>query len=90
MKFPLIPQDKANHAVYGSAIFTAVAVLAAFLGGLPLLAGLAAVTAVAIVKEIYDKVSGTGTPDPWDFVWTVGGGVPGMVLCYVFAGGFQP
>lgn len=67
MNLPVIPADKANHAVYGA--------LAASLGGMHSVAigaGLCAV--LAIGKEVYDRVSRKGTPDIMDAVWTLAGG----------------
>lgn len=74
---PLIPQDKANHFIYGLAIFLAVGL--AF-GAIP---GLAAAILIGAAKEIYDRVSGKGTPDVYDFVATVVGGVAGFLCTFV-------
>ena len=67
MNLPVIPQDKANHAIYGAA--------AAFVGlalmSMP--AGALLCFAVAAGKEVYDKWRG-GTPDVVDFAATLAGG----------------
>lgn len=31
-------------------------------------------------KEIYDWYSGKGTPDVWDFIWTIFGGAVGLLI----------
>lgn len=69
MTLPLIPQDKASHFVYGAAI----GALAAFATGHPN-AALAAAVAFGFVKEVYDLVTGKGTPDWRDVAWTAAGG----------------
>ncbi len=74
---PIIPQDKANHFIYGLAIFLAVGL--AF-GAIP---GLVAAVLIGAAKEIYDRVSGKGTPDVYDFVATVVGGVAGFLCTFV-------
>ena len=73
MKLPQLPQDKANHVVYGVAIYLAVAPLA---GGL---IALAAVTFVAAFKEFIDWRTGGGTPELLDFLATVAGGLAGFI-----------
>lgn len=77
MNMPLIPQDKANHFIYGLVIFLLVGLS---FGAIP---GLAAAALIGMVKEIYDKVSGKGTPDVYDFVATVVGGVAGFLCTFV-------
>ncbi|NOX40505.1 MAG: hypothetical protein GXP05_08315 [Alphaproteobacteria bacterium] len=57
-------QDKIAHIAVG---FT----ISALIGG-PI--GLAVATIAGAGKEIWDKYSGRGTPDLWDFVATVAGG----------------
>jgi len=69
-----IPADKANHTIYGLGLF----ILMAWLRD-PVFA-LLLVIAVGIVKEVYDKVTETGTPDVWDAVATACGGLAGY-LC---------
>jgi hypothetical protein len=67
MNLPALPADKANHAVYGAAL--------ACIGGFhSVLAGALLCAAFAIGKEVYDKASKKGTPDPLDAVATLGGG----------------
>jgi hypothetical protein len=64
MMLPIIPQDKANHFVYGC-----------FLAGAGALhsveAGIAICAIFAVAKEVRDKLSGKGTPELADFFWTV-------------------
>lgn len=68
MKLPLIAQDKANHFVYGALGTFAVQLMSDPLTAL-IVCGL-----VAAAKEFYDHVSKKGTPDLFDFLWTLGGG----------------
>jgi hypothetical protein len=66
---PMIPQDKANHFFYGAIIYFAVnLVLGAYIA-------LTIVVLSGILKEVYDKVSKTGTPDVLDAVATIAGGL---------------
>jgi hypothetical protein len=77
MQIPLlssIPYDKALHALGGVILFAAGHYIFGWQAGL----GLA--IAIGAAKEIYDKVSGKGTPDPMDFVATALGGLLGL-LC---------
>lgn len=68
---PLIPQDKANHVVYGVAIALSL-VLAQ--PTLPVWAPMALSGVIGALKEVYDRVSKRGTPDILDAVATVIGG----------------
>ena len=74
MKLPLIPQDKANHIIYGAMVYY---VLQFFF---PPILSLLGVTIVAASKEIYDVVSKKGTPDLYDFVMTIVGAIPFFLL----------
>lgn len=67
-----IPDDKLRHYLAGS--------LAAAVGGLhSVAAGALLCAALAIGKEVYDRVSKRGTPDLLDAVWTLGGGAVVLV-----------
>jgi hypothetical protein len=61
----LIRQDLANHAFYGSWIYILSTLV------LPTTFALALVIVIAIGKEVYDKVSGKGTPELLDIVYTI-------------------
>lgn len=65
---PLLPHDKANHAVYGAAIFAA-----GHLAAGPV-AGAALCVLLAVGKELRDRLSRRGTPDALDALATVAGG----------------
>ncbi|OYW91411.1 MAG: hypothetical protein B7Z23_08210 [Pseudomonadales bacterium 32-61-5] len=67
MNLPQLPQDKANHFVYGSLIC-----LAALIAAPPLLA-LALAAAAGLGKEIYDRLSRSGEPSIPDAVATIAG-----------------
>ena len=66
---PVIPQDKANHFVYGT-LLGAISCLA--FG--PILS-IAITFLVGFGKEVWDKVSGTGTCDLIDLIVTMIGGM---------------
>ena len=72
-----VPADKANHFLYALVLFIPLAFVLT-----PVIA-LAAVVATGIVKEVYDKVTGTGTPDYLDAVATALGGLAGYVCTLV-------
>jgi hypothetical protein len=77
MNLPLIPQDKANHVIYGLAIFMVVAFL------LDPISGVAAAIFGGAMKETYDMVSGKGHAHGLDFVATVVGGILGLLCTYL-------
>ena len=67
MNLPVLPQDKANHAIYGAVIAAIVSVV-----GLPL--ALLVVAGFAIGKEVYDWRQNK-QPEMLDAVATVCGGL---------------
>lgn len=71
-----LPADKANHFVYGVGLFIALAFARD-----PLFA-VVLVAVVAAVKEFYDGITKTGTPDPWDAVATAAGGAAGYICTF--------
>lgn len=70
MNLPQLPQDKANHVIYGLLIFMAGAV---FNPGI----GLAATVIAGAAKEAIDA-TGRGNVEFKDFLATVAGGVLGF------------
>lgn len=74
MKKFLIPIDKANHFIAGTVVYCTSAL---FLS--PILA-LIPVMLVAAGKEVYDAVSKKGTPDVIDYLFTIAGAVPPLVI----------
>jgi hypothetical protein len=75
---PLIAHDKANHYLYGSVIALVTFLVAFNIPSVAVFASIAALiatTIMAVAKELYDKYSGTGTPDFYDIVYTVAGGI---------------
>lgn len=70
MTLPLIPQDKANHFVYGAVVGALVAAVTGYPN-----AALVSAVVLGFVKEMYDLATKTGTPDWRDVVWTAAGGV---------------
>ena len=78
MSLPLLPQDKANHLIYGLLMFM---VMTPFTGAL--LAVLTVAIIGALKEIIHDKLMGKGTPDFWDFVATAAGGALGFICTYL-------
>lgn len=79
MNLPTISHDKALHAIYGYMTFTLTITLAFLV--FPLLTafaiGAAATVAVAVGREVWQYVSGSGTPDVRDVWATLAGGAGG-------------
>lgn len=71
---PLIPQDKANHFIYGCLIYFVLQVILT-----PVFA-LIATSGIAIAKEVYDKKSKKGTPEILDALYTIAGAIPLFTL----------
>lgn len=71
---PLIPQDKANHVIYGMIIYYLVQF------SLTPYAALATVAVFAVAKEVYDWVSKCGTSEFLDIMATVLGALPLFIL----------
>lgn len=76
---PMLPHDKANHALYGYAAFVCGVLLGPLAGLDAFAAGAVLCSALAFGKEVYDKVSGKGTPDAWDVVATTAGAIPAAI-----------
>lgn len=75
MNLPMIPQDKANHMIYGLVIFTVPAVL------FTALVGLGVCVIAAFSKELYDlQHKDSHTPDIYDAIWTIAGGAFGFII----------
>jgi hypothetical protein len=74
MKLPQIPQDKANHFVYGSII--------CFLASLLFtpLVSLCITIIIGILKEVYDKISKKGNPEILDVIATTIGALPIFII----------
>jgi hypothetical protein len=72
MKLPIIPRDKANHFVYGVAIFVVIAAL------INPQSGLVIVVLAGALKEAHDA-TGRGNVEINDFLFTVAGGGIGYV-----------
>jgi hypothetical protein len=69
MNLPQLPADKANHFVYGALIALVVALTADPLTAM-LVCGIA-----AAAKEARDLMTRRGTPDLFDFLCTLAGGL---------------
>jgi len=66
----IIAADKANHFIAGTVIYCLA---------LCIVTPVAALIPVVIAgagKEVYDKISGKGTADIKDFIYTVAGAIP--------------
>ena len=80
MNLPLIPHDKANHAVYGAGLSCAVLCIAVLLFRVPspiaAAVALALTAIVAAAKEALDATNrAEHTPDLIDFAATLAGGI---------------
>lgn len=74
-----IPIDKQAHALSGYALALSVAVVV----GVPWV-GFAVAAVAGWVKELYDRLSGRGTPDVWDAMATICGGFAAEVFYKFF------
>jgi hypothetical protein len=78
MKLPMLPQDKANHFIYGLIIFAVVAIIS------NAMFGLGVCTIAAFAKELYDlQHVDRHTPDIYDAIWTIAGGVIGFIVAFL-------
>ena len=73
-----IPQDKKKHFVAGFAITAIVSLFFGYIIGV-------IVAVIAAVKELYDKVKGTGTPEVLDFVATIAGAAAAVIASVVLS-----
>lgn len=80
MKLPMLAHDKANHYVYGTAAAVIGAHAAGFFGADMRVGAVAAAMAVAGAKELYDYTSKKGTPSSGDWLATVLGAVPVILV----------
>jgi hypothetical protein len=72
----MIPTDKKLHLLAG------IIIASIFVHTSPILS-IGMVSLIAISKEVYDKVSGKGTPELMDILYTlIGGGIP-IILHYL-------
>lgn len=75
-----IPVDKMLHILLGAAM--ACVLFPAISGGL----AIAAVISLGALKEIWDSWSGKGTPEVWDFLVTVLGGLLALAAEFLLLG----
>ena len=80
MSLPLIPADKANHIAYGAAQSLIGAIAALAVGQLMWLGALILSLAVAVGKELRDRLTKRGTPDALDAVATVACALPAVIV----------
>ena len=74
LPLPVIPEDKANHFIYGCVIYT----LSCLLFTIPF--SLLIVAIIAALKEWHDKYVPGSTPDIMDWVWTMLGRLPVFLI----------
>lgn len=74
-----IQQDKKKHFVAGVAI---TAIVSLFFG---YIIGVIVAVIAAAGKELYDKVTGTGTPEVLDFVATIAGAAAAVISSVVLS-----
>lgn len=78
MNLPMLPQDKANHMIYGLIIFTVTAIL------FDAVIGLGICSIAAFSKELYDlQHKDRHTPDIYDAIWTIVGGMLGFIISFL-------
>lgn len=81
MKLPIIPQDKANHILYGLIIFFITALIT------NIWIGLITATLFGVGKEIYDFFNkDRHTSDIWDAMATIIGGIGGILIVLLLSG----
>ena len=76
MSLPQLPQDKANHYIYGSAAAVVGQYVTAQLGVDSRLGAVVFAALVGFGKELYDHVSKKGTVDMNDAIATAAGALP--------------
>jgi VanZ family protein len=74
LPLPVIPEDKANHFIYGCVIYT----LSCLLFTIPF--SLLIVAVIAALKEWHDKYVPGSTPDIMDWIWTMLGCLPVLLI----------
>lgn len=79
---PLVPQDKANHFIYGLVLALLGSFSFLLLGLNPIIGAIVFSSSLGAIKEVYDKLSGKGDPDFWDFIATFAGVLP-VLLCNI-------
>ena len=72
-----VQEDKKKHFVAG---FIIAAVVSLFFG---YIAGAAAAIVAGIGKEVYDKVTGKGTPEVLDFLATATGASTAILISFI-------
>lgn len=70
-----LPLDKCYHLIAGFIIFSLLSVVIDRWALVP-------VIAAAVLKELYDKYTGKGTPDWKDAAYTIAGGLLGLLCTY--------
>ena len=74
LPLPVIPEDKANHFIYGCVIYT----LSCLLFTIPF--SLLIVAIIAALKEWHDKYIPGSKPDIMDWIWTMLGCLPVLLI----------
>lgn len=85
MPLPQLPADKSSHAIYGGAVSVAGVLFAVHFGLPPGVTAIGFAAGVGVLKEVWDRASESGTPDPWDAVATAAGGIPAALAAWVAA-----
>jgi hypothetical protein len=80
MKLPQLPQDQANHYIYGSIAAVVGAYIAQAFGVDRWLGAVAFAAALGFAKEAYDRLSKKGTPDLNDAIVTAAGALPVVLV----------
>ena len=83
LPLPVIVEDKANHFIYGATIYSLSCILFTLLHIEPVLYSLIVVAVIAALKELHDKYTPGSTPDFMDWVWTMLGCVPTLLVQFI-------
>ncbi len=85
MNLPRIPEDKANHFIYGLGIFAVLFLSCFFFVKLQAAVSIAtlATISVGIIREPYQRHTGIGTYDLYDALATTLGGLSGALMVFL-------
>lgn len=83
----MIARDKILHLIAGCVISTSSYIIAPFTGLSSIQVAMAATFMAAVGKEVYD-LTGRGTPEVADILFTVLGMIPIMWFHFIFLGNY--
>jgi VanZ family protein len=74
LPLPVIELDKANHFIYGSIIYALSLLI------FPIIPSLIIVAVIAALKELHDNYVPGATADIMDWIWTMAGCLPILLI----------